>query len=275
MDKVLKRILNYLPENVEKFFLENSARNITEIRIRQNCNIILISDGDTVVLQDTNISSYRLQCIFLELCDKTLSAYEDQIKDGYITLENGHRIGIGGRYTQDVTGKTVLGQVTSLNIRISSFHKINLPDEILNFEKGILICGKPHSGKTTLIRNICFALNGMNYTVCDERNEIFHSTLNGDFISGIPKDKAIMQAVRVLNPDIIICDEIGNKNETEKMLEYLNTGVKFICSIHCNNFCDLKYKPNISLLISAGVFDKYIFLENIKGNFYIKEVVDD
>ena len=56
------------------------------------------------------------------------------------------------------------------------------------------------------------------------------------------------------------------------MLEYMNSGVKFICSVHCDNFKDLKNKPNIYPLLTAGVFDKFILLDNKDNQFTVKEI---
>ena len=272
MDKDLCTLLNKLPIEVKEFYL--SVGNITEIRIRKENNIIVVSKGKNYILDKSVISTQELEDIFLSLCDYTLSAYEEQIANGFITLSGGHRVGIAGSFSTDIDGKKVLADIYSLNIRLSVFHIVNIEKGILNFNKGLLICGKPHSGKTTFIKNICRCINGINYTVCDERNEIYHSSLNGDFIINLPKATAIMQAVRVMNPDIIVCDEIGTSEETTKMLEYMNSGVKFICSVHCSDYADLFQKTNITPLISAGVFDKIVFLDYNDNNFFVKEIVD-
>ena len=270
MDKDLKELLDKLPAVVKEFYI--SRKNITEIRIRKNNYITVVSDGKNCILKDTLVNAEMLDSIFLSLCDYTISAYEDQISNGFITLAGGHRVGIAGRFSKDTDGKALITELLSLNIRLACFHSVHINNDILNFHKGLLICGRPHSGKTTFLRNLCHCFNGENYTVCDERNEIYHESLNGDFIINLPKAVAIMQAVRVMNPQLIVCDEIGTRAETEKMLEYTNSGVKFVCSIHCDNFEDLKNKPNIYPLLTAGVFDKFILLDNKDNQFTVKEI---
>ncbi len=273
MDKDLEIILNKLPYAVKDFCVKNN--NVTEIRVRKNSETVIVSAGINYLLEGTFTTEKEIYDLFLSLCDNTISAYEEQIAEGFITLAGGHRVGIAGRYSIDTDGNRVLNEVYSLNIRLSVFHKINIDKRYIDFNKGLLICGKPHSGKTNFLRNICYLLNGTNYAVCDERNEIYHSSLKGDFIINIPKPQAIMQAVRVLNPQVLICDEIGSKAEAEKMLEYLYTGVRFICSVHCDNYNDLLFKTNIKLLLDSGIFDKFILLENINNKFEIKEVIND
>lgn len=271
MDKNIKRILDLLPKAVTEFFDNNKEKNITEIRLRVNSDVVLVTNGKNFTIQNSFITADYLGKIFLSLCDNTISAYEEQIANGYITIEGGIRIGIGGRFSV-TNGNCMLSDITSLNIRLLGFHNIEIENNILDFKKGLLICGKPHSGKTTFVRNICRYLNGSNYTVCDERGEIYHTSLKGDFIINIPKAEAIVRAVRVMNPDVIICDEIGSKTETQTMLEYLNTGVKFVCTVHCNSYEELYLKPNIAVLLSANVFDKILFLENTDNKYVLKGI---
>ena len=273
MDKDILNILNKLPHTVTDFYLDNKDKNITEIRIRQNSNICACCNGQNIHINNSFVNSIDLQNIFFELCNKSVYAFENQISQGFITL-NGHRIGIAGNFIVNDNDSKTLQQVTSVNIRLSKHIDIAINDEVMGFKTGLLICGKPHSGKTTFIRRLCSRLNGKNYTVCDERNEIFTDTLTGDFISGMPKHIAILQAVRTMNPEYIICDEIGSRAEAEKILSAMHTGVKFICSVHCDNLKDLYLKPNIKLLLDNYVFDKAILLENNNNSFYVKEVKD-
>ena len=272
MDKDILNILNKLPDSVTVFFAENSDNNVTEIRIRENSDICICTDGIYKQIENSYICSNQLQNIFFSFCNNAIYAYEDQISQGFITLDGGHRVGIAGVFVNNPNGKIQLSKVTSLNIRIAKFLKFHISDEILHFNKGLLVCGKPHSGKTTFIRNLCVRLNGKNYTVCDERKEIYHPSLYGDFIISLPKSVAILQAVRVMNPDYIICDEIGSKNEAENILSAMHSGVKFICSAHCDSIQDLYNKPNIKLLLENNVFDKVVLLDASDNVFWIKEV---
>ena len=152
MDKDLEILLNKLPPIIKELYL--SDKKITEIRIRRNCNISLVSEGENYIIESSFVSAQEVEDIFMSLCDYTLSAYEDQIAKGFITLYGGHRIGIAGSFSTDIDGKPVLTEIYSLNIRLSAFHIVDINENVLNFKKGVLICGKPHSGKTTFIRNI-------------------------------------------------------------------------------------------------------------------------
>ncbi|MEG1863673.1 MAG: ATPase, T2SS/T4P/T4SS family, partial [Oscillospiraceae bacterium] len=174
----------------------------------------------------------------------------------------GNRVGLGGEFSITEKGEYLLSRATSLNIRIATQKKYPIDNELMNFRKGLLIAGKPHCGKTTLIKNLAYQFKDEAVVICDERKEIFSQEMNCDCISGKSKAKAVQQAVRTLNPDIIICDEIGDYNEANEILSAVNTGVKFICTAHSDNFHELNLRPNIKLLLNANVFDKVAFLSH-------------
>ena len=274
MDDTILRILEQLPRTVKKFYIENINRNITEIRIRQGFDIKIAVDGLYVTVKESKTDKEFLSKLYYYFCDNTVSAYEDQTSRGYITLTGGHRVGLAGKFTLDLQGKTVLSEVYSMNIRLAEFHYIEIPDRILDFQKGLLISGKPHTGKTNFIRNICYSLKNYNLVICDERNELYSPDINGDFIINQPKAVAVMQALRTMNPDYIICDEIGNEKDTAALLNGVNSGVAFVCTVHADCLQTLKSKPEINTLLDMQVFDKVVFVNRENNNFYSKEVYD-
>lgn len=275
MDKSIKAILDNLPRYLSDYVIDrqNRGKAVTEIRIRSGFPPIVRCDGKDEMLQDPAVSRRMLEQIFSGFCCHTLSAYEDQIIRGYITLAGGHRVGIGGIYYTDDAGRKFLSSVSSLNIRISNDISYKIPVGIMDFSKGLLVAGRPHSGKTTFLKTVCDMLKGKNVAVCDERQEIYSPDKNCDFVSGIAKRQAILHATRSLGPDIIICDEVGGDEETKQILSAVNSGVKFICSCHRRSVEEVKMKPNISVLLDAKVFDKIIVLDREQNNYFIKEEV--
>ena len=94
MDKDLEFLLNKLPYRVKEFYLKHN--DVTEIRVRKNSEIVLVCAGVNHVLTDSFTTDKEVYNLFLSLCENTISAYEDQIVDGFITLAGGHRVGIAG-----------------------------------------------------------------------------------------------------------------------------------------------------------------------------------
>ena len=110
--------------------------------------------------------------------------------------------------------------------------------------------------------------------VCDERNEFYNCPGNVEVISGLNKTQAIGHAVRSMNPQLVICDEIGSVEEAEQLLAFMNTGVRFICSVHADSVDKLWMKPNIKLLLDNKVFDKIAVISGQNNFFCIREMID-
>ena len=263
MDKNIKFILEKLPDEIREIYdiCLKSGNNLTEIHIRANQNIYVQINGKNKEIAGTFINCEKIKEIFLYICGHTVSAFEDEIKNGYI-------------FFSDENKEYRLNSVSSMNIRIPTNKYFTVPTDVLGFSKGLLIIGKPHSGKTTMLKSICRLMKAQNIAVCDERNELFDLNLNCDFITGMSKGKAILNATRSLNPDIIVCDEIGGEEEGREILAGVNTGVRFICTAHCAGFDDMSKKANIQILLKNGVFDKIVLVEQNNGIFKIEGVKD-
>lgn len=104
----------------------------------------------------------------------------------------------------------------------------------------------------------------------DERSEIAGSVkgipqftfgLRIDVLDGCPKAEGMMMLIRSMSPDIIIADEIGRKEDTDALMEAVNSGVQLFVSAHGECFEDLLHRPTLRELIQLGIFDRYMELE--------------
>ena len=270
-------VYNYLPEDIVNC-LENYKYidSITEIRLRKNNPVQITLKGKNQVLNSKSVSQNELDNILFNICQGSVNVFEDEISNGYITMENGYRVGIGGEFYYNPTSKKyLLKELDSLNIRIAR-NVIGFENQDkINVEKSSLIVGAPHSGKTSLIKLITKDLSKKyRIAVCDERNEISSNNINCDVIKGVKKSIAISMATRTLNPEFIICDEIGFESESSEILSATNTGVKFICSAHGENIKRVFKRPNIKILIDNEIFEQIIFLSQKNDKFYVEEVID-
>lgn len=66
-----------------------------------------------------------LRDCFLQLCRRSVYAYEDELKQGYFTVQGGCRIGVAGCH-----GPGGFSAVTSLNLRIARWLTCPLPPEL-------------------------------------------------------------------------------------------------------------------------------------------------
>ena len=219
-------------------------------------------------------------------------AHEEELKQSFLTRADGTRIGIaftGG------AGCLKTGRVASVNIRLpvrgAAPDGPALEELLRELPGGILVAGGPNTGKTTLLRYCCRYLaggeGGVYRKVCavDERMELagggeaFDLGACTDVIAGRSKHEAILTALRLLSPEVIVCDEIGSCRETESILEGLNSGVTFIASMHARDLPQLARRGQFRRLFAENVFSHVVMLSpEEKGRIarvYSYDEVDD
>ena len=141
------------------------------------------------------------------------------IKDGFLTAQGGHRIGICGECVYDGDKLKNINQVSSVCIRIArEYPKVS--GTTFHDRDSVLIIGSPGSGKTTFLRDlICKTSNHYEgaVTVVDERRELFPCTggkflfergKRTDILSGCRKTIGIEMAIRTMGPSVVAVDEI-------------------------------------------------------------------
>lgn len=257
---------------------------LSEIRLRTNAICTLTSGGENIVLYNNNqfvtLSEKDIDSFLHKVCGGSVYSYENSIAQGFITV-NGARIGISG----DVTLKngTVCGfsKIRSVNIRIPR-HIGGCADKLLYhikstpYEKlgGILVASAPGVGKTTVLRELALKLSTARdrfYRVCviDERCEIYIPELfknnSADIFSGIPKNKGIEFASRLMNPEFIIFDEISSDTDASSILSAHFGGSVFISSVHATSPDAITQKNKIRALCEEGVFSHIFFLERMEN----------
>lgn len=293
-------LMTCLCDNIKKLFEDISEKqfeDIEEIRLRVNKPLILYRNKKEKILADSHIPTSDDIMLTLELMsDYSLYALEEELKNGYITLQGGHRVGITGKVVLDKGHIKTIKNINGMNIRIS--HQIigcadSMIDYICSNEGKIshtLIVSPPRCGKTTLLRDIVRQLSngttnrhGMTIGVVDERSEIAGCYkgipqndigIRTDVLDGCPKAEGIMILLRSMSPDIIAVDEIGRNEDIYAIEEILNAGIKIICTVHGRTLEDIQQKPVLSKLIEKNIFEKIIVLSRDKGAGTIQGVYD-
>lgn len=240
-------------------------------------NLVERSKDGVVILKQEIDELFRL------LCDGSVYAVEENIKNGYITAAGGHRVGICGTYLFRNGKIEAVREISGINIRIA--HEITGVAEGIagliadNSVASTLIVSPPGGGKTTMLRDICRILGGDGYSyrvaVADERGEIAamykgKCTNNvGNLtcvIDGCPKNIAMEMLLRSMGPDVVITDEIGNGGDEQAIKKLLCCGVKVIASAHGKNFEDIKKR----MPFCVDLFEKIIIMDKKE----ICEVID-
>ena len=124
---------------------------------------------------------------------------------------------------------------------------------------------------------------GTRTAVVDERREIWPTTeygftdpppLNCDVLSGYPKHLGILQALRSLSPQAILCDEVGGEEDARAVAAGANSGVGMLVTVHAATRQQLVQRPQIRLLLQTGAFSRAILLSDEGGPGTIREIID-
>lgn len=296
----LKLPLSMIPSDIKE--------NTEEIRLRVNSPLSIYSLGeDFFILKDGIISSSSKDAIvvsfeqinrtFQILSNYSIYALSEELKNGFITIKGGHRVGIGGKIVYSSFGIESIKNISSLNFRIAR-EKYGISDNLLKYlvDEGeflnTLIISPPQCGKTTLLRDIIRNLsNGINdpyikgYKVglVDERSEIA-GVFNGipqkdvgirtDILDSCLKSLGIIILIRSMSPEIIAVDEIGSNDDIVAIDDALRAGIKLIATVHGKDVEDIKGRKRLYEMFSQKVFKRYVVLDNSKGVGTIKEIID-
>ena len=293
-------MLSIFPEwLVQKISAKYLTDYIHEIRIRANKPILINYKGKFQVLTEkegyTAVSvngSYDLINYILSITTKqSLYAYNNQIKQGFITTDSGIRIGLCGMVVYNQGEVATIKNITSLNIRIP--HQVfGCAESVIELicsndnVKNTLIISPPGAGKTTLVRDIVFKLSNekqvKNILVVDERYEIAGVDCNGfdvgqfvDVMSGSDKNFAFCEGLKTMNPKVIVTDEVSKEEDIESIKQSIKSGVKVIATAHAESINDLKYKKYFSSLISDKYFERIVVLSKRNGVGTIEAVFDE
>lgn len=279
------KLLLSIPDGVRSDIHEIGLLEGRPIMFSTSKGIRFGSSFSNIPTADKNIIDEGIirEC-FRRFCDYSVHTHQEEIKQGFLSIPGGHRVGLIG--TAVIQEGRVIGmrKITGLYFRIAR-RLDGCAKEIMqrvyqNGLRSLLLVGSPGSGKTTLLRDIARSLSDVPYcyrvSVIDERFEIGAQESIGitcSQLSGFPKAYGILQAVRTLAPEIIVCDEIASQEEIEAAAAGLNSGVFLITSIHANSFEELSRKKQYQLLREIGAIDKIAFLYGRSKPGQVREMV--
>lgn len=302
----INAVWNALPRRLREHGLEQrnlEKLDLQEIRLRCGMPLLLKEGGNLLFLRRDGAltkSPENVVCISKADIQETVSllsayslyAFEEELRQGYMTIEGGHRVGFCGKAVLERGEIRTLRQINALNIRIAREIK-GCASKVLPFlmEKGefchSLIVSPPGCGKTTLLRDIIRALSSgeggrqMTVGIVDERGEIA-PLWDGmpqmdlgpcvDILEGCPKAEGMLLLLRSMSPEVIAADELGRAEDMLAAEETLNAGVKLVSTVHGRDMEDLQTRPYLREIVEKGVFERYVFLSRRKGTGTVEEI---
>lgn len=292
-----KDLFEILPKTIRnKLEQVDNLQQLEEIRIKVN-KPLFIHIGSKEKMWDYVATSEDIKYIMQRISSYSIYAFEDEIRQGYITIKGGHRVGLCGVCVIENNGVKTIKDISSINIRackeiIGCANKVMPYITYNNLVHNTIIISPPKCGKTTLLRDISRQISqgnretrthGKNVSIIDERSEIAGSFkgipqmdvgIRSDVLDNCPKSQGIMMAIRSMSPDVIVCDEIGTQKDMESILMALNSGISLISTIHGFGIEDLYKRLVFKDIVDNYVFSRGIVLSNKKGIGTIEYIYD-
>ena len=188
------------------------ARNV------QHRMTVLLPSGEMEIASESPVRHEELNAVLELATGGSVHSAADSIKNGFITVSGGHRIGLCGTGVLKNKELTFIKDISSVSVRIAKeFPGIaeKLAPELVcgGVFQNTLIVSPPGYGKTTdLIRILS---EDFRIAVADERGEIAAKYRGGpqfdvgrqtDVMEGVNKAGAMMLMLRSMSPQILAVD---------------------------------------------------------------------
>lgn len=297
------QITQVLAKSIRRILKDEKTdfNQLQEIRLRIGQPLIIVSNNEEFMLpMDVHVKHIVTKEEIRETLDYisnySLYAFENEMKQGFITIEGGHRVGLTGKVMIEGSKIKNIQYVSSINLRVA--HEIlGCADAVLpyiTFDKQMchtLVISPPRCGKTTLLRDLVRQVsNGNKYVkgctvgVVDERSELGgcfmgvaqnQMGMRTDILDCCPKAEGMIMLIRSMSPQVIAVDEIGSAEDVHAIEYAMHCGCKMLASVHGASMEEIRNKPVLNRLILEKRFERYIILDNRGHIGDIKEIFDE
>lgn len=277
--QILQVLGKKMQQDVEREQFDFSC--LQEIRLRTGKPLTVLYKGKEKLL--TKVEQEDIRETLEYISNYSLYAYENELRQGFITIEGGHRVGMAGKVVLEEGKIKSLKYISSINIRVA--HEVKgCADKIFPYitkERQIchtLIISPPRCGKTTLLRDMIRQISdgnrwvkGVPVGVVDERSELggcYMGTaqndlgIRTDILDCCPKADGMLMLIRSMAPQVIAVDEIGAREEICAIEYALHCGCKMLATAHGISMEEMKKKPFFEQMIREKRFERYIVLGN-------------
>lgn len=304
-NEVLKILSAKLREIMSRTIID--YEKLQEIRLRVNEPFIILAGGEEFFVSEKGSLEGQAELGYIVkprdiketleyISSFSLYAYEDEIRQGFITVQGGHRIGLAGKVIMEQGRVRSVKNISFINIRMSH-EKKGCGARLLPYiyeQNSIchtLIISPPGCGKTTLLRDVVRLISdgdekhpGVNVGVVDERSEIGASYMGvpqndvgirTDVLDCCPKAEGMLMMIRSMSPAVIAVDEIGKREDIDALAYVMNCGCQMIATVHGNSIEDIKNKPVLRKLVEEKLFHRFVVLSGEGKPGQIDNIFDE
>jgi stage III sporulation protein AA len=230
--------------------------------------------GEGLILSQADLETWVER-----LADRSLHEREEELREGYLTLPGGHRVGLAGRAVLTEGRVTTTRDWVGINLRVARAVDgaarpiLDQLDQLQGTHPApsVLLLAPPRGGKTTVLRDLVrlVSLRGFRVGVIDERREIGNGGLpqgfdlgpHTDVLDAWPKAAGIEAAVRSLGLDVVATDEIGDADDARALRLARRSGVSVMATAHARHWEDAVRHPALARILRQRVFDWVVELD--------------
>lgn len=257
---------------------------VQEIRIRAGQPVFLYINGKEHMLNNRMADAGLVKEILNIISHHSLYAFEDEIRQGFLTIEGGHRIGLSGKAVLEGTEIRTIKDISGLNIRLAH-QRIGCADRVMPWLyvdgklQNTLFISPPGAGKTTMLRDVIRQVSDGNFhgagqtvSVVDERSEIGACVrgvpqcelgVRTDIMDRCPKVQGMLMMLRSMAPRVMAVDEIGTRDDLHALFDVMKCGCRILATVHGDSVEDIRKKRILNEMMDGGMFTRYVVLSGV------------
>lgn len=297
MKHILKIFPLHMRSELQKVF--ETLDGMEEIRIRVSQPMMFLTDqgeyffsmqGEYLTKDSKKayvVTPHDISDMIVFISRYSLFAFEEEIRNGFITLEGGHRVGLSGQAVFQEGWMHTMRNISYLNIRVNHEkkecarrllpHLYRQPSRQQSGIYNTLLISPPGRGKTTLLRDLIRLLSdgsrehtGLKVSIVDERSEIAGCYrgvpqndvgMRTDVLDGCPKSSGMMLLIRTMSPQVVAVDELGSKEDVEAVAYAVHCGCSILGSVHAADLEEVRQKPVLREFLEQNYFERYLVID--------------
>ena len=285
------QIQNLFASNVRQLLVDADLDydKLYEIRLRVGRPLFLTYDGGECFLRQKDTEPYLVTREDLKetleyVSGYSLYAYEDEIRQGFLSVQGGHRVGVTGKVILDGNRIRGMKYISCINVRLA--HEIRgCAEKVMPYIQTkeqimhTLIVSPPRCGKTTLLRDIIRQMSngwgnisGVTVGVVDERSELAGCYqgipqndlgMRTDILDGCPKAEGMQMLIRSMSPVVVAVDELGKEEDFKAVESVIHCGCRLIATAHGDSMEETLSQPFSGNCGTRGYFRDIFFWGNV------------